>query len=167
MGEAAFLQTLLDVAQQLRAGAGAPGAWGGRQEGAPRIQREGRLAAGHGGGGPGDGDAAVGSDEREHVAAEPGLQPHHGLTGEHLKGPGVATLGWPGCAGPAHGFGAAAGVPSAWVNVCCQRESVRRLTPKASPVAAGPSRVKNCSMVSRCGASLGVISQQGPNCASR
>ena len=79
-------------------------AWGGRQEMTQGIQGEGRLAARRGGGGKGDGEAGGGVDEGEHVAAEAGLEAHHGIAGEHLEWPMPEALGWAGFAGPGHGF---------------------------------------------------------------
>ena len=108
--DAAFLQALLEVAQKLRAVVGEHEAWGFRQEMAQGVQREGRLAARRGGGGKGDGEAGVRVDEGEQVAAEAGLEAHHGIAGEHLEWPMSDTLGLAGFAGPGHGFGATAGV---------------------------------------------------------
>ncbi len=104
--DAAFLQALLEVPQKLRAVVGEHEAWGGRQEMTQGIQGEGRLAARRGGGGKGDGEAGGGVDEGEHVAAEAGLEAHHGIAGEHLEWPMPEALGWAGFAGPGHGFGA-------------------------------------------------------------
>ena len=74
------------------------------------IECTGGLAAGRGGGSHGDGEAGVRVDEGEQVAAEAGLEAHHGIAGEHLEWPMPDALGWAGFAGPGHGFGATAGV---------------------------------------------------------
>ena len=111
--DAAFLQALLEVAQKLRAVVGEHEAWGGRQEMAQGVQRESRLAARRGGGGKGDGETGVRVDEGEQVAAEAGLEAHHGIAGEHLEWHMPDALGLAGFAGPGHGFGAAAGVQAA------------------------------------------------------
>ena len=109
MRDAAFLPALLEVAQELRAVVGEHEAWGGRQEMAQGVQCEGRLAARRGGGGKGDGEVGVRVDEGEQVAAEAGLEAHHGIAGEHLEWSMPDALGLAGFAGPGPGFGAAAG----------------------------------------------------------
>lgn len=68
------------------------------------------MATGRGGGGERDGEAAVGVDEGEHVAAEAGLEAHHGIAGEHFEGLSLVALGWAGFARPGRGLGAPPGI---------------------------------------------------------
>ena len=108
--DAAFVEALLEVAEELRAVVGEDEPWGGWQQVARGIEGTGGLAAGRGGGSHGDGKAGGRIDEGEQVAAEASLEAHHGIAGEHFKRLGLAAGGWPGFAGPGHGFGATAGV---------------------------------------------------------
>ena len=110
MGDAPFVEALLEVAQELGAVVGEeePG-WGGEQH-TQRVEDVSGVAARGGGGSQGEDEATVGIDEGEQVTAEARVQPHHGITGEHFQGRHRAPVGGPGFAGPARGLGAPAGI---------------------------------------------------------
>ncbi|MCY3955119.1 MAG: hypothetical protein OXF47_03880, partial [Nitrospira sp.] len=106
MGDAPFVEAVLEVPEELRAVVGEeePG-WGGEQ-GTQRVESVSRVTAGGGGGGQGEGEATVGINEGEQVAAEARVEADHGITREDLQRPMAAALRGPSFAGPACGFGA-------------------------------------------------------------
>ena len=108
VGEATCLEAAVEVPLELSAIIGKHGARGGGEQRAEGIQGMGGLAAG--GGGKGDGEPEVRSEEREPRAVEPGVQPHDGITGEHLQRRPLGALRGPEFAGPGEGVGASPGI---------------------------------------------------------
>ena len=70
MGDAVFFQLYVEVAHERRAVVFDPEVWGFWQELTQRVEGDGGLAAGLGGSGKGDGEAALGVDEGEQVTAQ-------------------------------------------------------------------------------------------------
>ena len=101
VGDPAVVVALLEVAQARRAVVGKDErGWGGEQR-TQRVEGGGCVAAGGRGGGPGEGEATMGLENREPGAPEPGVQAHPGITREDLQGARVALRGRPGLARPA------------------------------------------------------------------